>query len=110
MDRLEWGITPENCDPKLCWGARGVIRYSNFTKKRNLELYPDRQSFYMADGAEGKQSFIAWINEELIPLLETKVRQYNTSHIEYISEDGKYHAVAEDRSSGGYLYIGAWER
>lgn len=108
MEKPEWGIFPKETEPKLFWGARGVIVYSRFDQKRRLDLYSDRQSFCMEDEAEGKEEFVDWINHELIPLLETKVRRYDTAHIECASANGKYHAIAEDRSSGGYLYIGAW--
>ena len=49
-----------------------------------------------------------FINNELIPHLEEKVRMYSTERIKLESADGKFKALAEDRNSGGYLYIGAW--
>lgn len=96
------------CDgAKMYWGARGVIRYSNYTKKRDLEIYPDRQGF-TADDTTDKPAFVDFINNELIPHLEKNVRLYSTERIKLESADGKFKALAEDRNSGGYLYVGAW--
>ena len=96
------------CDgAKMYWGARGAIRYNSRTKKRDLEIYPDRQGF-TADDTTDKPAFVRFINEELIPLLERKVKQYSTERIKLTSEDGRFRAIAEDRNSGGYLYVGAW--
>lgn len=85
----------------MYWGARGAIR------NRRLEIYPDRQGF-TADSTENKGAFVGWINDHLIPYLEQRVKQYNTKRIEAHDKAGRFHAVAEDRDSGGYLYIGAW--
>lgn len=96
------------CDgAKMYWGARGAIRYNRYSKTRELEIYPDRQGF-TADDTADKPAFIDFLNNELIPLLETKVKQYSTERIKLESADGKFKALAEDRSSGGYLYVGAW--
>lgn len=96
------------CDgAKMYWGARGVIRYSKWSGERTLECYPDRQGF-TADDTTDKPAFVNFINEELFPLLERKVKQYSTERIKLTSKDGRFRAIAEDRNSGGYLYIGAW--
>ena len=87
----------------MYWGARGAIR------NRRLELYPDRQGF-TADDAERKQEFVDWLNETLIPYLEKRVKEHNTERIEVSNRDGTFQCRAEDRNSGGYLYIGAWVR
>lgn len=92
---------------KMYWGARGAIRYNSYTKKRDLEIYPDRQSF-TADDTTDKPAFVDFINEELIPHLEEKVRLCSTGRIKLESADGRFKALAEDRNSGGYLYVGAW--
>lgn len=92
---------------KMYWGARGAIRYDRYAKKRTLEIYPDRQGF-TADDTTDKPAFVDFINNELIPTLEEKVRLYSTQRIKLESADGKFKALAEDRNSGGYLYVGAW--
>ena len=96
-----------NSGAKMFWGARGVIRWNSYTRKRDFELYPDRQSF-TADDTEHKSEFVEWINSKLIPYLEKRVKECATAHIVVNNRDGRFHAVAEDRNSGGYLYIGAW--
>ena len=118
MNRPEWGAMffdrAVEDGAVMFWGARGAMRYhaggyyNNYRSSRELELYPDRQSF-VADNDIWKPLFVEWINEKVIPALEKCVRIYmNTSHIEIDSDDGNFHAVAENRDSGGYLYIGAW--
>ena len=89
----------------MYWGARGAIRSGLV-----LEIYPDRQGFTASEDVLllYKQSFIEWINGHLIPYLEQRVRKHDTKHIEAHDKAGRFHAVAEDRNSGGYLYIGAW--
>lgn len=91
----------------MFWGARGVIRYNRYTHKREFELYPDRQDF-TADDTTAKLEFVDWINEKLIPFLESRVEEYDTAHLWCHNRDDRFHAMAEDRNSGGYLYIGAW--
>ena len=111
MNSPEWGAMffdqAVEAGAKMFWGARGAIRYSRYSMTRDLELYPDRQSF-VADDTLYKPAFVDFINYDLIPFLDRNVEHYSTKHIELHSEDGSFHAVAEDRSSGGYLYIGAW--
>lgn len=85
----------------MYWGARGAIR------NRRLEIYPDRQGF-TADCDERKQEFLHWLNNDLIPFLERQVEARKTEHIVASNRDGHFRCVAEDRNSGGYLYIGAW--
>lgn len=91
-------------EAKMFWGARGVIR------DRKLEIYWDRQSF-VADDTTDKPEFVRWINDTVIPYLELNVKKYNTKHLktERYFNGGRFQAVADDRNSGGYLYIGAWE-
>ena len=109
MQKPEWGIFPDDREVKMFWGARGAIR-KNYNGTSRLELYPDRQSFARdADAKKSKSDFVEWINNTLIPILEQRVKNGSTFHIELTSSDGCFGAVAEDRDSGGYLYIGAWE-
>lgn len=105
MNRPEWGAMyfdrAVEEGATMYWGARGAIR------DRKLEIYWDRQSF-VADDATDKADFVAWINDHLIPYLEKQVKLNSTENIEAHNKDGRFHAVAQDRNSGGYLYIGAW--
>lgn len=111
MNRPEWGAMYFDRAVEegavMYWGARGAIRYSRYRQERDLEIYPDRQGF-TADSTENKSAFVDWINDHLIPYLEQRVRKYDTKRIEAHDKAGQFHAVAEDRDSGGYLYIGAW--
>ena len=101
MVKPEWGIYPEDVTPKLFWGARAIIR--------NGELYLpiDRQNFLSKD-EEHKEAFVNWINKVLIPYLDIHVAAGDTKRIECHNGDESFHCVAEDRDSGGYLYIGAY--
>lgn len=112
MNTPEWGAmffdNAVQRGAKMYWGARGAIRFSKYDLKRFLDLYPDRQSF-VADDTHRKEEFVDWLNHHAIPYLEKRVTDYSTSHIECSSKDDHFHCIAEDRNSGGYLYIGAWE-
>lgn len=85
----------------MYWGARGAI------VRGRLEIYRDRQGF-TSDNDERKQEFLYWLNNDLIPYLERQVQARKTEHIVAGNRDGHFRCVAEDRNSGGYLYIGAW--
>ena len=106
MQKPEWGIYPENFDPALFWGARAIITGGA------VDLLPDRQSFRRADHVtdDEKDEFVAWLDKQAIPYLNQRVKVRDTAHIEFHSRDDGFHCIAEDRSSGGYLYIGAYRR
>ena len=55
-----------------------------------------------------KDEFFYWINNVAIPELNKRFRNYETMKIRFESESGCFHCESDDRSSGGYLYIGAW--
>ena len=105
MNKPEWGAMffdeAVEHGAVMYWGARGAI------VRGRLELYPDRQSF-TADDVEHKQEFVEWINDRLIPHLEQRVKKHDTARIFVSNADGSFQCRAEDRNSGGYLYIGAW--
>lgn len=101
----DFGIYPDNESPKLWWGARGIIRYYG----NSLDIPWDRQSHEFADG-EDKDDFIYWIDKTAIPKLEECVKYRDTRKVSFDSDSGRFHCEAEDRNSGGYLYIGAWSR
>ena len=106
MQKPEWGIFPEDFDPALFWGARAIITGGA------VDLLPDRQSFLKAESVmdDEKDEFVAWLDKQAIPYLNQRVKACDTAHIEFHSRDGSFHCIAEDRGSGGYLYIGAYRR
>ena len=106
MQKPEWGIYPEDFDPALFWGARAIITGGA------VDLLPDRQSFLKAESVtdDEKDEFVAWLDKQAIPYLNQRINAHDTAHIEFHSRDNSFHCVAEDRSSGGYLYIGAYRR
>ena len=102
----EWGIYPEDFTPDIYWGARAIITDGY------VDLLWDRQSFQREDHVtnDEKDEFTAWLDKQAIPYLNCKVRAHETAYIELHSRDNRFHCIAEDRSSGGYLYIGAYRR
>ena len=107
MNRPEWGAMyfdkAVEQGAKMFWGARAVIN-----RQRGIEIYRDRQNFVADDDAD-KEAFFVWLNNDVIPTLEKCVRTGNTYKIIVGSPLAKnYSCIAEDRNSGGYLYIGAW--
>lgn len=104
--RPEWGIYPEDCTPSLYWGARAIITGGT------VDLLPDRQSFQRAAHVTDneKDEFVAWLDKHAIPYLNGCVQTHSTANISFFSRDNRYHCIAEDRDSGGYLYIGAYMR
>lgn len=107
MNRPEWGAmyfdNAVEQGAKMFWGARAVIN-----RQRGIEIYRDRQNF-VADDETDKEAFFEWLNDKAIPAIEKCIREYRTEHIIVGSPLGKnYSCIAEDRNSGGYLYIGAW--
>ena len=102
----EWGLYPKDLKPRIYWGARAIITDGV------VDLLPDRQSFNAAADVskDEKDEFVAWLDKQAIPYLNQRVQSHDTSHIEFSSRDNHYFCVAEDRNSGGYLYIGAYMR
>lgn len=104
MSRPEWGLYPQNCRPRIYWGARAIITGGV------VYLLPDRQSFAMHPSVskDEKDEFTAWLDKQALPYLNQRVTERDTAHVEFKSRDDRYICIAEDRSSGGYLYIGAY--
>lgn len=102
--RPEWGLYPQDFRPRIFWGARAIIT------EDTVDLLPDRQSFNTAVDVDKPEisMFLAWANKRALPYLNQLVKKHDTAHIEFASQDGSYFCVAEDRGSGGYLYIGAY--
>ena len=53
----------------------------------------------------GRDDFVWWINNIAIPRIEEGVEN-GKSHFWFDSENGLFTCEADDKSSGGYLYIG----
>lgn len=104
LPKPEWGIYPEDFRPRIYWGARAIIT------EGFVDLLPDRQSFQSeADvGKDERDEFFAWVNMQALPYLNRRIKEHNTAHIEYKSRDDRYVCIAEDRNSGGYIYIGTY--
>ncbi|MGE4353514.1 MAG: hypothetical protein AB7D36_05470 [Oscillospiraceae bacterium] len=97
----EFGIYPENKVPKIWWGARAIAT----NRKYGIDVPYDRQNYE----GEKDEDFLYWINHTVFPALNKKLKNYETEHISFDSESGRFHCEAADRGSGGYLYIGCWE-
>ena len=108
MQHPEWGLAPEAAAPKLYWGGRAIITYSRYSGERGLDIPRDRQCF-MAENDNNQNEFMEWLNDRAIPYLIKCVKNRDTGRIVCANRSGNFHCVAEDRNSGGYLYIGAWE-
>ena len=98
----EFGIYPETHEPKFYWGARAIIT------RGDIDIPWDRKSFDGDRESPDVADFFDWINRTAMPKLSMKVDNYDTKGISFDSEDGRFHCEADDRNSGGYLYIGCW--
>ena len=94
----EFGIYPTNREPQLWIGCRAIIT------GRVLDIPWDRWSNDIKDQG-GKDDFVSWIN--IVALKEIEKRIKDCQHKFYFeSGDGLYYCEADERNSGGYLYIG----
>ena len=100
----DFGIYPENREPKLWWGARAIAT----NRKYGLDIPWDRQNFEGDKDSPDKDDFFYWLNHVAIPELDNRFKKYETKEISFDSENGCFHCEADDHDSGGYLYIGAW--
>jgi hypothetical protein len=93
----EHGIT-------AAWGARAIFASSMF------QLLPDRQSW--SDGnADARSRLKKWVNEKGLVWLRSTVKGLSSvSQSVLMHDEGDFHIEASPQQSGGYLYIGAWER
>lgn len=100
----DFGIYPENREPKLWWGARAIC-----SRDYGLDIPWDRQNFDGDREHTDIDEFFHWINTVAIPKLNEIVKGYQgTKNIRFDSENGCFHCEADDRCSYGYLYIGCW--
>ena len=104
---MEWGLDVMDVIAPMAWGARAIITTSR-KGKRGIDIPWDRQSFSMGETKMDKDDFVFWINNTAIKEIERRVQKYDTKNIRFSSDSGHFHCVAEDKSSGGYLYITCW--
>ena len=100
----DFGIYPDDITPKLWWGARAIAT----DRKHGIDIPYDRQNFEGDKDSPDKKDFFDWLNNVAIPELDRRFKNYENVNIEFDSDDERFRLVADDRSSGGYLYIGAW--
>ena len=98
----EFGIYPTTHEPKLWWGARAIITQGY------IDIPWNRQNFDGDRESNDLDDFFYWINNVAIPDLEKRVKSYDTKGVKFDSQHGCFHCEADDRTSGGYLYIGCW--
>lgn len=97
-----FGIYPENKTPELWWGARAIITSGE------IDIPMGRQNFEGDKTSENIDDFFWWLNNIAMPELNRCIKKGKTKNIHISSEGGCYHCEADDKNSGGYLYIGAW--
>jgi hypothetical protein len=94
----EFGIYPRDREPLLWIGCRAIIN------KRELDIPWDRWSNDIKY-TDGKDDFVWWVNNIALPQIEERVKQ-GKKQFWFDSENGLFTCEADDRDSGGYLYIG----
>lgn len=112
----EFGYFPEEFEATMAWGARAIIKTSQFTGKREIDIPRDRQDFVRDENTVfyPKEDLIDWINRKVIPTIDKMVGDGAFRSSEEVfsmdSEDGRFHCSASSlNSGGGYVYIGCWE-
>ncbi len=86
------------------WGARAIFQGPL------IQLLPDRQS-WSDSNPDVRQALKQWINEKGLPWLRNEAKGLSPRGSSVlVHDDGDFHIEASPQQSGGYLYIGAWER
>ena len=94
----EFGIYPANREPQLWIGCRAIIT------NRELDIPWDRWSNDIKYQG-GKDDFVWWINNIALKEIERRVKDYQHKFY-FESESSLFYCEADERDSGGYLYIG----
>lgn len=110
----EFGIYPENMEPRQWWGARAIVEKINGEWRFSL-LY-DRQNYERESVVSDtdKADLFWWMENVMDAELQKRVREdyfFRTGDELFVltSEAGRFRCEARARNSGGYLYIGVWE-
>jgi len=99
---MRFGIYPENKTPELWWGARAIIT------TREIDIPMGRQNFEGDKTSKSMDDFFWWLNNVAMPHLNECIKKGKTKNLNIDSDTGYFHCEADDKDSGGYLYIGAW--
>lgn len=94
----DFGIYPDNREPVLWIGCRGIIT------KYGLDVPFDRWSSEFKY-QQGKDDFIWWVNNIALPMIDLKLRERETKFV-FFSENNLFYCEADSKESGGYLYVG----
>lgn len=94
----EFGIYPTNREPQLWIGCRAII------SRRELDIPWDRWSNDIKYQG-GKDDFVWWINNIALNEVKKRVKDYQNKFY-FESENALFYCEADERNSGGYLYIG----
>ena len=94
----EFGLYPANREPQLWIGCRAIITGGK------LDIPYDRWSTDIKY-ASGKDDFVWWINNVALAEIERGLKE-GRKKFWFGSENGLFTCEADDRNSGGYLYIG----
>jgi len=104
-DQVHWfGRRPPQEGIAAAWGARAIFHTPS------IQLLPDRQS-WSDSNPDARTRLQQWINEKGLLWLRNEAKGLSPiSSSVLIHDDGDCHLEASPQRSGGYLYIGAWER
>ena len=94
----EFGIYPANKEPQLWIGCRAIIT------DRIFDVPWGRWSEDIKYES-GRDDFVWWINNVAIPKLEIGIKE-GKKKFHFASESYHFICEADDRDSGGYLYVG----
>jgi hypothetical protein len=103
-----FGRRPPTGGVTVAWGARAILKSASFPQ---IDLPRDRQSWTKAR-RDDRSRLARWINTKGLPWLRDEIKRARLASIDHKVieyDDGPIHLEASPQSSGGYLYIGAWE-
>ena len=110
-----FGLKPEPAGISIvaAWGARAILA-GRFGQQQQVDILPDRKQLWAPEGASQTKevdAFRAFLRNTVGPWLD---RCCGSKWIDpskdtvFTLDQGRFHAVASPKASGGYLYVGAW--